>query len=442
MISRRSPITAACLLASFMLAGCTTFNWPPQVKPIDHLTLTESSFDQLPGWDDDAQGRAVIALQRSCESLMKRDADDSLGVGDFAGTVGQWQAVCEDLDDALPLTNEGARSFFEDHFIPYEMQGRNGPEGLFTGYYEPTLHGSYRKHDSYTIPIYGRPDDLVTVNLGDFKPALAGEHIIGRVDNDKNVVPYYDRAQIEDGALAGEHDEIVWVDNAVDAFFLHIQGSGRIMMDDGSVLRVGYAAENGKPYTAIGAALVARGALDKDDVSMQSIRAWLEQNAVDAADVMDLNRSYIFFRKLTGDNGPFDGPLGAEGVPLTPRRSLAVDKKIVPYGVPIWLDAEDPDGGANIQRLMVAQDTGGAIIGAVRGDFFWGSGEEAAHKAGLMKSKGHAWVLLPNTVGVATSGGTGLQQPATQLKKRFTEWYDHIVGVLHSSSSSIFSHGQ
>lgn len=369
---------------------------PAPAAPVaEHLTLKDSSFDQLPGWNNDAQGRAVIALQRSCSQVLKRNPGDDFGVGGFAGTVGPWQDACEDLNEAVPMTDKQARTFFENHFTPFEMEGLNGADGLFTGYYEPTLHGSHRKHDRFVIPIYSRPNDLVNINLGAFKPDLAGEHIVGRVDKDNNVVPYYDREQIDEGALKGKHEEIVYVDNAVDAFFLHIQGSGRIVMDDGTTLRVGYAAQNGQPYTAIGKALVQRGALSKDNVSMQSIRAWLQAHPTEAADVMDIDRSYVFFRKLNGDSGPFDGPLGAEGVALEPGRSLAVDKSMVPYGVPIWLDAQDPDGGANIQRLMVAQDTGGAIVGAVRGDFFWGSGEEAAHKAGLMKSPGHAWVLLP-----------------------------------------------
>jgi len=417
-------IPAAFLCLS--LAGCSNMDmsnlnvsnlhwqWPESLKPAstpapaptaaaptpvpEQLTLKETSFSQLPGWDRDAQGQAIIALQRSCAQILKRSPADNFGVGNFAGTVGPWQDVCEDLNEAVPLNDKQARAFFESHFSPFEMQGMNGADGLFTGYYEPTLHGSHRKHDRFIIPIYSRPNDLVNINLGAFKPDLAGEHIVGRVDKDNNVVPYYDREQIDEGALKGKHDEIVYVDNAVDAFFLHIQGSGRIVMDDGSTVRVGYAAQNGQPYTAIGKALVERGALTKDNVSMQSIRAWLQAHPAEAADVMDIDRSYVFFRKLNGDNGPYDGPLGAEGVSLEPGRSLAVDKKMVPYGVPIWLDAQDPDGGASIQRLMVAQDTGGAIIGAVRGDFFWGSGDEAAHKAGLMKSKGHAWVLLPKGI--------------------------------------------
>jgi membrane-bound lytic murein transglycosylase A len=375
-----------CLL----LAGCAELTLPQ--KAGDQVYLKETSFDQLPGWDADATGEAVIPLQRSCRHIMKKDSDAELGVGSFAGTVSEWQDICRDLSSVVPMTNAEARAFFETHFTPYELSGDNGREGLFTGYYEPLLHGSYRRHKPFLTPIYGRPADLVSADLGDFKPALKGEKIMGRVSGEE-FVPYYTRAEIEDGALKKQRKEIVWVDSPVDAFFLHIQGSGQIKMDNGRTLHVGYAAANGQPYVAIGKKLLERGALEEDDVSMQSIRAWLGAHPDEAAEVMNLDTSYIFFRKLTNE----DGPIGAEGVPLTAHRSLAVDRKKIPYGLPIWLDAADPDGEARLQRLMVAQDTGGAITGAVRGDFFWGAGEEAAHKAGLMKSKGFAWVLLPKT---------------------------------------------
>jgi membrane-bound lytic murein transglycosylase A len=231
------------------------------------------------------------------------------------------------------------------------------------------------------------------VSLGDFKEKLQGENIMGRVQGQK-LIPYYSRSEIEKGRLRGRRREIVWVNNAVDAFFLHIQGSGRIVMDDKKIVRVGYAAENGQPYLAIGRELIRRGALTKETVSMPAIRDWLEKHPAEARDVMNLNASYIFFRKAK-DAG---GPLGAEGISLTPHRSMAVDRRKIPYGIPLWLDAEEPDGKERLQRLMVAQDTGGAITGAVRGDFFWGAGEEAAHKAGLMKSQGHSWILLPKSV--------------------------------------------
>jgi membrane-bound lytic murein transglycosylase A len=287
-----------------------------------------------------------------------------------------------------------ARRFFEAHFIPYEISGDDGREGLFTGYYEPLLNGALEKKPPYLIPLHARPDDLVSVNLGDFKPDLKGETIVGRVTEGK-LIPYFRRAEIEGGALAEQDKEIVWVDSAVDAFFLHIQGSGQVKLEDGSVLRVGYAAQNGHPYLAIGKALIERGALSRDNVSMQSIRAWLEAHPDEAPDVMNLNASYVFFQPLEGE-----GPLGGEGVALTPQRSLAIDRKKIPYGVPLFLDAEEPEGGPRLRRLMVAQDTGGAIRGAVRGDYFWGAGEEAARKAGLMKSKGNLYALLPKGVDI------------------------------------------
>ncbi|MFH1158155.1 MAG: MltA domain-containing protein [Pseudomonadota bacterium] len=382
---------AVCLL----LAGCTGVSWTAPKKADDRLTLKESSFHQLPGWNSDAQKQALVPLRKSCARVLKKDSGAGFGIGGFAGTSAAWQDICRKLAGAPPPTDAEARRFFEDHFTPYEVWGVKGRDGLFTGYYEPILRGSFKRHKPFLIPIYGRPADLISVNLGDFRPELKGETLMGRVEK-KKLVPYYKRTEIEKGALKKKHAEIVWVDGAVDAFFLHIQGSGQIRMDNGRIVRVGYAAQNGQPYTAIGREMMRQGFLEKGNVSMQSIRDWLEKNPGRAADVMNLNTSYIFFNRLKKG----DGPLGAEGVPLTPRRSLAVDRKKIPYGVPVWLDADEPDGKDRLQRLMIAQDTGGAITGAVRGDFFWGSGKEAAHKAGLMKSKGRSWILLPKSVQV------------------------------------------
>ncbi|MBI3441272.1 MAG: MltA domain-containing protein [Proteobacteria bacterium] len=377
------------------LAGCGTLPWPLFKKTDDTLYLQPSSFDRIQNWSTDNQSEAIAPLQKSCALILKKDPAAEMGVDGFAGTAGQWQEVCNKLSTYLLPTDNDARQFFQDNFIPYEVRGARGREGLFTGYYEPTLHGSRGKHGKFRIPIYGRPHDLISVSLGDFKPLLKGETIMGRVQ-DKKLVPYYKRAEIEKGALKKQRREIAWVDNAVDAFFLHIQGSGQIVLDNHRTLHVGYAAENGQPYMAIGQELIRRGALTKDNVSMQSIREWLEQHPEDASDVMNLNTSYIFFSKLADQ----EGPLGAEGVPLTPRRSIAVDRKKIPYGVPLWLEAEEPDNDGCLQLLMIAQDTGGAITGSVRGDFFWGAGEEAEHKAGLMKSRGHSWLLLPKSVTV------------------------------------------
>ena len=234
----------------------------------------------------------------------------------------------------------------------------------------------------------------MSVDLGQFSPDLKGKSIQGRVLG-QNLVPYYTRAEIERGALEKNNvPAIVYVDNAIDAFFLHIQGSGLVQMDDGRMLEVGYAAQNGRDYHAVGKTLVDQGAIPKDQVSMQAIRAWMEAHPAQAQDLMDKNDSYVFFRELKDG-----GPLGAQGVALTPQRSMAVDKSKWAYGIPLYLDAADPDGVA-LQRLMVAQDTGGAIKGAVRGDYFWGAGDAAADKAGRMKSQGRLYALLPKTVKV------------------------------------------
>jgi membrane-bound lytic murein transglycosylase A len=233
------------------------------------------------------------------------------------------------------------------------------------------------------------------VNLGDFRPELKGQRIAGRVNGDGQLKPYENRTDIEMGKLPVAMDNpLYWVDSAVDAFFLQVQGSGVVTLPDGTAQRIGYDGQNGYPYTAIGKELIARGALTKDNVSMQSIRAWLAAHPDEAVDVMRSNQSYVFFKKLDTPS-----PVGGEGIPLTPNRSLAVDHAIWPYGLPMYVAAEPPEEGSPvIQRLLIAQDTGGAITGVVRGDVFWGYGETAAHNAGVMKSRGQLWVLLPKSV--------------------------------------------
>jgi membrane-bound lytic murein transglycosylase A len=233
----------------------------------------------------------------------------------------------------------------------------------------------------------------VMADLGDFRPELKGQRIAGRV-TDGQLKLYEDRAAINRGALPGDNQlQFVWVDSAVDAFFLQIQGSGRILLDDGTMLRVSYDGQNGWPYYAIGRELVQRGYLKQDEVSMQSIRTWLEAHPDQADEIMNTNKSYVFFKFLEGD-----GPRGAEDVTLMPGRSLAIDHTHFPYGAPVWIATAPPvPGEPPLQRLMVAQDTGSAILGAVRGDVFWGYGKRAEELAGGMKAPGRAWVLLPKT---------------------------------------------
>ena len=376
------------LLFMMVLVSCSTMPEDTDDMP---LGLDRASFAALPAWGNDDYAAALTAFNTSCVRIAKKDPAAAFGPDGIGGTYGDWQPLCAQAA-ILPPTQ--ARDFFEQNFTPYaaSFDGRK-KDGLFTGYFEASLHGSRTRHGPYQYPLRLRPDDLVMVDLGEFREDLRGKRIAGRVRNGR-LKPYEDRAEITAGALDDDTLAFVWVDDPVDAFFLHIQGSGAIQMDDGSMLRVGYAGQNGHPYYAIGRELVKRGYMDKDDVSLQSIRAWLAENSHEADEIMNTNKSYVFLRELDKK-----GPVGGEGVVLTPTRSLAVDRTKIPYGVPVWLAAEPPaEGEAPLRRLMVAQDTGGAIRGAVRGDVFWGYGDRAAYLAGQMKSEGRYWLLLPNNI--------------------------------------------
>jgi len=295
---------------------------------------------------------------------------------------------------AVPVSGEGSAG---GPGRPGAASGWARRIGLFTGYFEPLLHGSRTRSERYNVPLHAQPPDLVSVDLGSFRSDLRGRRVAGKVQGTR-LEPYDDRKAIDSGSLEGRGLELVWVDDAVDAFFLQIQGSGRIELDDGTVLRVGYAGQNGHPYHAIGRTLIDRGELSRSEVSLQSIEAWLREHPGRAPEVMATNASYVFFRVIRGE-----GPIGAQGVALTPERSLAVDRRYLPYGVPVWLDAMTPSADAEApaerrQWLLVAQDTGGAIRGAVRGDVFWGAGERARAIAGRMAHRGRYWVLTPRHV--------------------------------------------
>ena len=384
-----------------LMQGCAP--QPERAEP-DRLMLRPVSFQNLPGWEADDQKAALQALLRSCVALEERADDDPLDIASLGGRVGDWRAVCADaagLEDAAQ-----ARAFFESRFTPYEARNNAEAEGLFTGYFEPELRGALREDGRYRVPLYGRPQDLVSVDLGLFRSEFTGERIAGRVASGA-LEPYATRAEIDTGALAAQGLELAWVDDPIDAFFLHIQGSGRISFEDGTARRVAYAATNGHNYFAIGRRLVALGAFSPEEVSMPAIRDWLDANPDRAPEVMRENASFVFFRWL-GDGQAADGPVGAQGVPLTAGRSLAVDRRFVPLTVPIWLEsaAPDPDPAKKdrpLRRLMVAQDTGGAIRGPVRGDVYWGTGDEAGAVAGRMKHEGRYWLLLPRGLDVAAN---------------------------------------
>ena len=367
---------------------------PEETEVSDQPVLTPVALASLPGWVEDDKRGAFEAFLISCGTLLNQPADRIFRP---AGTVGDWHPVCRAAEE---LAKDGVpegyiiRAFFENWFQAYEVtHERDGAEGLFTGYYEPLLKGAREQGGPYQTPIYARPADLITVNLGQFSEDFEGRQIRGRVGENQRLIPYADRTHIETQGLETA-EVLVWAADPADVFFLHIQGSGTVEFEDGTQMRLGYAEQNGHAYFAIGRELIARGALTKETVSLQSIRAWMDAHPDQASDLMRLNPSYIFFRELEES-----GPVGAQGVPLTPDRSLAVDRFLYSYGFPAWVDIHPPkDGESRLRRLMVAQDTGGAIRGTIRGDVFWGQGPRAADLAGHMKSQGWIWIFLPKTV--------------------------------------------
>lgn len=384
----------SALLALSLLSGCAPASQAPKTDtPQAQLVVQPASFADLPGWAQDDHRAALVPFAKSCERIRKMAPDKSFFSAQWSRPLVSWQAACAVLPNPVTATSEQARLYFENYFTPMAATADGKAEGLFTGYYEPSLRGSRIAEGPFQIPLRAKPDDLVMVNLGEFRDELKGQRIAGRV-KDGLLKPYEDRAAIEDGKLPPPQDKpLIYVDDAVGAFFLQIQGSGVVSMTDGSTIRVGYDGQNGHPYYAIGKELVKRGYLKQDDVSMQSIRAWLMANPVEGKEIMRSNKSYVFFREQDKD-----GAVGAEGLTLTPGRSLAVDHSVVPYGLPLYVDLAGPraqDG--RIRRLMVAQDTGGAIRGPVRGDVFWGFGPEAEAAAGVMKSPGRYWFLLPKS---------------------------------------------
>ncbi len=378
-------------LVALSLTSCAAV--PPEEKD-QPLTLQKISFAGLPGWNADSFENFADAYIKSCNRILKRSPERQFGPDLKWGMSKDWQLPCKKFETVNSKNPQEVRTFFETYFTPYSVAAGIEKDGLFTGYYEASLRGSKTKTGPYQIPLRARPDDLVMVQLGDFRDDLKGRRIAGRVI-DGRLRPYEDHAEIIAGKLpAGQDKPLLWVDSAVDAFFVQIQGSGVVRLENGEAVRIGYAGQNGHPYYAIGRELIKREHLTKENVSMQSIRNWLAANPGQAQEVMTTNPSYVFFRILDKD-----GPVGGEGVPLTPLRSLAIDHSLMPYGMPLWVDIEVPDQNApNITRLMVAQDTGGAIRGPVRGDVFWGYGSEAETMAGQMKSDGRYWALLPNTV--------------------------------------------
>lgn len=377
--------------ALLSLAACDQEEVKPPQQPLpEQVFLSPAGFDSLPGWNTDHHAEALPALLRSCARFLKQPPGRKLGARIPGATAADIQPACR-AALSLPAGHDlAARAYFEQWFQPWAVSNNDKAEGLFTGYYEIELKGSITRDASYNVPVYRKPSDHVTVDLGDFDPTLSGRTVVGRVDHGK-LKPYFARGDIQNGVLAGKGMELVWLKDSLDAFMLHVQGSGRVTLTDGRTTRIGFAAHNGYPYNSIGRALIDRGELEAHAASWPNIRAWIKANPAKAADLLAVNRRYIFFGEITGD-----GPIGAQGVALTAGRSMAVDTRYIPLGLPLWLDTTMPgEGGGPLRRLMLAQDTGSAIKGPVRGDFFWGTGDGALEYAGRMKSQGRYYILLP-----------------------------------------------
>jgi membrane-bound lytic murein transglycosylase A len=340
-------------------------------------TLAAVPFAELPGWGEDDVTAAWPAFRASCRALRFREP---------------WREACARAEGLSEPDAAGVRAYFEGNFVPYRVADADGgTQGLVTGYYEPMLRGSRERVAPFVNPLYAPPDDLLVIDLASVAPDTRNMRLRGRLDG-RRVVPYWSRAEIEDGKAPVNGKELVYVDDAIEAFFMQIQGSGRVRLANGEELRIGYADQNGHPYHSIGRWLVDKGELALGQTSMQGIQAWARAHPARIVELLNQNPSYVFFRELPPSPG---GPPGAQGIPLTAERSIAVDPRFIPLGAPVYLATTHPNSTVPLERLVVAQDTGGAIRGAVRADFFWGTGADAGLLAGRMRQQGRMWVLLP-----------------------------------------------
>jgi membrane-bound lytic murein transglycosylase A len=399
------PALSVALLAS---AGCVPLQQQIAAQhapaPAEHsLRLVPTSFDHVPGWRDDKSSEALATFLGNCRALVTLPADTPLGgQGDAqarGGAAALWGPPCEAAKNVPPGNDAAAQAFFEANFDANEVTDAGSHaepdrgQGLFTGYFDPEVAGSRSPGGKYQSPLLSRPGDLVQVDLGDFIDDMRGRAVVGRVQDGK-LVPYYDRAQIDGGVLTRKRLELLWLSDPVDVYFLQVQGSGRVILPNGKVVRVTYAGQNGRRSVLIGKVLADRGAIPMDQLSLQSIHAWLSAHPAEVRDILNQNPSYVFFREID-DLRPDQGPPGALGVPLTPGRSVAVDRTFLPLGAPVFVATTDPVTQMPWRRLTIAQDVGGAIRGPVRTDIFFGWGHDAEDRAGRMRSPGTEYLLLP-----------------------------------------------
>ncbi len=376
-------ITAGLLLLA-SLNACQT-RVPSNIPT---MTLTKVKFNQLAYWQEDDHTHALAAFKRSCSVIHKMNAKAQFSPIKQAGKVKSWQKICSKAEKVPKHDNVAARKFFETWFEPYQVGDRFNPDGLFTAYYLPLLQVSSKPDARYNVPIYARPTDLTKL----FKH---GRSMVVQIKNNR-YLPYPDRAAIKEGAIHKTAPVLFWGNNEIDVFFAQIQGSAIVQLPNQKQFVIGYAGTNGHPYTSIGKVLVEKGALTMQTVSMQTIRAWLDAHPDQLHEILNTNASYVFFKILKDDQ-----PVGTQQVPLTPKRSLAIDTRYIPLGAPIWLNTNLPhydnaEQWTPFNQLLIAQDTGGAIKGIVRGDIYLGGGEQATFIAGHMNNLGQYWLLLPS----------------------------------------------
>lgn len=346
----------------------------PTNQPVS-VQYRSAAWSELPDWPGEQFAASWTAWLKSCTQLRTRT---------------EWKTLCEESTQLSSADMAAQRDFFERRFSPWKIETTSGSNSAFiTGYYDVLLQGS-RNFKPGRTPIYGVPDDLLTIDLGDLYPELKNKRVRGRLQGQR-VVPYWDRRDIDNGKAKLNAKVLAWANDPIDAFFLHVQGSGRVQLEDGSLLRLGYADQNGQPYRSIGKWLVDHGELTLEEASMQSIRAWAIAHPDRVQELLDADPSFIFFKILP----PTAGAQGALNVALTNGSSVAVDPEFIPLGAPIYLSTTRPDNNAALHRLVHAQDTGGAIRGPLRIDLFWGDSTEAANLAGIMKQSGTLWLLWP-----------------------------------------------
>jgi membrane-bound lytic murein transglycosylase A len=350
---------------------------PASMLVTDYSLLKPGRWEDIEGFQQDDLAQAWPAWLLSCSALKNRS---------------EWQSVCEAAERLDNPDHAVAKAYFHEYFNVYQATNADDTDsGMVTGYYQPLLKGSRQKSDRYPYPLYTRPDDLITVDLGALYPELANKRVRGRLVENR-LVPYYHRAEIELEPSPLQGLELIWVNDVVDLFFLHIQGSGIVQLENGEQIPVGYADQNGHSYQSIGRLLIERGELTLEQASMDGIKRWARNNLDKLRELLHSNPSYVFFRELPSG---LPGPIGALGVPILAERAVAIDPKHIPLGAPLFLSTTYPNTEKPLQRMLMAQDTGGAIKGGVRADFYWGTGYQAGRQAGSMKQRGKIWVLLP-----------------------------------------------